>query len=80
MKHAARLALLLGIALAPGALHAQAWPERSITLVVPYAPGGYTDLTARLTARYLEKTLGKVAAATLAQPKSAQGSGWRKLE
>jgi tripartite-type tricarboxylate transporter receptor subunit TctC len=28
-------------------------------LVVPYAPGGYTDLTARLTGRYLEKALGK---------------------
>lgn len=59
MKHVAGLALLLGIALAPGPLHAQAWPERPITLVVPYAPGGYTDLTARLTARYLEKALGK---------------------
>jgi len=59
MKHVAGLALLLGIAAAPGPLQAQAWPERPITLVVPYAPGGYTDLTARLTARYLEKTLGK---------------------
>ena len=59
MKHVAGLALLLGIALAPGPLRAQAWPERPITLVVPYAPGGYTDLTARLTARYLEKALGK---------------------
>jgi tripartite-type tricarboxylate transporter receptor subunit TctC len=26
---------------------------------VPYAPGGYTDLVARLTARYVEKALGK---------------------
>ena len=60
MKHVAGLALLLGIALAPDSLHAQGtWPERPITLVVPYAPGGYTDLTARLTARYLEKALGK---------------------
>ncbi|MEA3027689.1 MAG: hypothetical protein QOF91_2974 [Alphaproteobacteria bacterium] len=60
MKHVARVALLLGTVLAPGALHAQgAWPDRPITLVVPYAPGGYTDLTARLTARYLEKALGK---------------------
>jgi tripartite-type tricarboxylate transporter receptor subunit TctC len=60
MKHAATLALALGITLAPSLLHAQAaWPERPITLVVPYAPGGYTDLTARLTARYIEKALGK---------------------
>ena len=27
--------------------------------VVPYAAGGYTDLIARLTARYMEKALGK---------------------
>jgi len=60
MKHAATLALALGITLPPSLLHAQAaWPERPITLVVPYAPGGYTDLTARLTARYIEKALGK---------------------
>src|SRR6188472_4714953 len=59
MKHVAGLALLLGLASAPSTLRAQAWPERPITLVVPYAPGGYTDLPARLTARYLEKALGK---------------------
>ena len=59
MKHVAGLALLLGLASAPSTLQAQAWPDRPITLVVPYAPGGYTDLTARLTARYLEKALGK---------------------
>jgi tripartite-type tricarboxylate transporter receptor subunit TctC len=54
------LALLLGIALAPSPVEAQdAWPNRSITFVVPYAPGGYTDLVARLTARYVEKALGK---------------------
>jgi tripartite-type tricarboxylate transporter receptor subunit TctC len=58
--HVARLALMLGLALAPVAAPAQgAWPERSITLVVPYAAGGYTDLVGRLTARYLEKSFGK---------------------
>ncbi len=60
MKQAATLALALSIGFVPGVLHAQAtWPDRPITLVVPYAPGGYTDLTARLTARYVEKALGK---------------------
>jgi tripartite-type tricarboxylate transporter receptor subunit TctC len=56
----ARLALVLGIALTPGMAQAQdVWPSRAITFVVPYAPGGYTDLVARLTARYVEKNLGK---------------------
>jgi tripartite-type tricarboxylate transporter receptor subunit TctC len=60
MKHVARLALLLGMALAPCMVQAQeAWPSRTITFVVPYAPGGYTDLVARVTARYVEKALGK---------------------
>jgi tripartite-type tricarboxylate transporter receptor subunit TctC len=60
MKLLAGVGLALGIALTPGASQAQAaWPERPITFIVPYAPGGYTDLTARLTARYVEKALGK---------------------
>src|SRR5262249_52156373 len=60
MKHLAGLALSLGIALAPSMLLAQdAWPARPITFVVPYGAGGYTDLVGRLTARYVEKALGK---------------------
>jgi tripartite-type tricarboxylate transporter receptor subunit TctC len=60
MKHVATSALALLIALAPGAVHAQdAWPDRPITFVVPYAAGGYTDLVGRLTARYVEKELRK---------------------
>ena len=60
MKYIASLALLLGIASAPSPVAAQdAWPNRSMMFVVPYAPGGYTDLVARLTARYVEKALGR---------------------
>jgi tripartite-type tricarboxylate transporter receptor subunit TctC len=60
MKHVAALLLSLGIAWAPGVLKAQdAWPARPITFVVPYGAGGYTDLVARVTARYVEKALGK---------------------
>jgi tripartite-type tricarboxylate transporter receptor subunit TctC len=55
-----RILLILGLAALPTTLNAQGnWPDRPITLVVPYAPGGYTDLVARLTARYVEKSLGK---------------------
>jgi tripartite-type tricarboxylate transporter receptor subunit TctC len=60
MRRVARLALPLLIALAPSVVHAQDhWPTRAVTFVVPYAPGGYTDLVGRLTARYAEKALGK---------------------
>jgi tripartite-type tricarboxylate transporter receptor subunit TctC len=60
MKQVAGIALALAIGAAPGMVQAQdAWPSRTITFVLPYAPGGYTDLVARLTARYVEKALGK---------------------
>ena len=60
MKRLAGLVLSLGIAAAPSMLRAQdSWPARPITFVVPYGAGGYTDLVARLTARYIEKALGK---------------------
>ena len=60
MKTIAKLVLTMGLALSPGVLKAQdAWPSRPITFVVPYAAGGYTDLVGRLTARYVEKALGK---------------------
>ena len=61
MKQVAGLTLAVGIALAPYVAQAQdAWPNRTITFVVPYAAGGYTDLVGRLTARYVEKALGKL--------------------
>ena len=60
MKHLAGLVLSLGTVLAPSMLQAQdAWPARPITFVVPYGAGGYTDLVARLTGRYVENALGK---------------------
>jgi len=60
MKRTAGLVLSLATTLAPTLLRAQdAWPVRPITFLVPYGAGGYTDLVARLAARYVEKALGK---------------------
>jgi len=56
-----RDALCLGAAaLAPIAVRAQAaWPNKSIRFVVPFAPGGSSEIVARATAAELGKLLGQ---------------------
>ena len=39
--------------------HAQTYPARPVTFVVPFAPGGGTEFLARLLGQRLEQRLGK---------------------
>jgi tripartite-type tricarboxylate transporter receptor subunit TctC len=41
------------------AAHAQAWPAKPIRVIVPYTPGGFTDITARLVTQKLQERLGQ---------------------
>ncbi|RVT96326.1 tripartite tricarboxylate transporter substrate binding protein [Rhodovarius crocodyli] len=52
-------ALLSTPALAPASLAQGAWPQRSIRLVVPFAPGGSVDVLARILAPALTEKLGQ---------------------
>jgi tripartite-type tricarboxylate transporter receptor subunit TctC len=60
--HTTRRELVIGLAALaalPGGALAQDYPARSVTILVPFAPGGGTDLLARAVGQKLEEKHGK---------------------
>jgi tripartite-type tricarboxylate transporter receptor subunit TctC len=55
----ALVAIVAAAQIAPAQAQAQAWPARQITLIVPFAPGGGTDVAARLVGEHMSRTLGQ---------------------
>ena len=59
MRRTATLFASAVLAVAATAAHGQAYPTKSVTLIVPTVPGGSTDFSARLLADPLAKALGQ---------------------
>jgi tripartite-type tricarboxylate transporter receptor subunit TctC len=53
-----RLAALV-LSCAAGAAAAQAYPNKPVKVIVPFAPGGNLDVTARLIGEHMARTLGQ---------------------
>src|SRR5438046_8556711 len=60
MPHLTRRSALASLAaLAAAPAFAQAYPSRPISLLVPWAAGGSTDILARIVAQHLHQSMGQ---------------------
>ena len=59
MRRSILLAFALGLALTATAQAQTAWPAKPIRIIVGFAPGGSTDVTARIIAQALSERLGQ---------------------
>lgn len=59
LRAASAFALPAGLLTAGGASAQDGWPNRAITYVVPFTPGGSTDVIGRVIAQKLTETLGQ---------------------
>ena len=59
MKSILRPLFLIAAVLLAGAAIAQGYPNRAIRMVVPYPPGGGTDVLARLVGKYMNDSFGQ---------------------
>jgi tripartite-type tricarboxylate transporter receptor subunit TctC len=58
--------------------HSQAYPDRSINYIIPYGPGGESDVTARFQEPYFKK-LTEQTVAIQYKPGAGGAAGWSQL-
>lgn len=73
-------ALVLSVVAAAPGVALAAYPEQPIKMIVSYAPGGGSDVIARLTAQYMAKYLGNNASIVVVnRPGAGGGIGFGEL-
>lgn len=79
-KHLLKVVLTACCLLGFGAVSAQQYPDKPITFIVSYGPGGGTDLVARMIAPFIEKYLGNGARIVVVnKPGAGGGIGFSEL-
>jgi tripartite-type tricarboxylate transporter receptor subunit TctC len=58
-KGAVRVVIFVGSLFSSVLAHAQDWPTKPVTLIVPFVAGGTTDIVGRIIAQSLTETLGQ---------------------
>ena len=66
-RTAAALAVLLMAGLSCSTVLAQTYPVKPVKLIVPYAPGGPTDIMGRVIAKNVSETIGGQMVVEIAQ-------------
>ena len=52
-------AMLAALTVLPGAVQAQDYPSKPIKIIVPFPPGGHTDILGRLIAQKMTTSFGQ---------------------
>lgn len=68
---AAKILAAITLAFGLSAAHADTWPSRPITMVVPSAPGGSTDISARLVGDALSRRSVRPSSSTTSRARRA---------
>jgi len=58
-RTALALPLLAAVPIAFKRAHAESWPSKPVRIIVPFAPGGSGDISARLVGKYMEEKTGQ---------------------